>query len=116
MSLLAEDVRISMPPLPAMWEGRRRAAEFVADVAFRLVPQARFVETLANRQPALAVYTRGPRHAEATMGCLSGRSCRGAGLLKGRRAGRSTMGCGRLAAEEVGTGIRARNGSLNTSP
>ena len=58
MSLLAEDVRIAMPPLPAVWEGRSRAAEFVAEVAFRLVPEARFVATRANRQPALAVYTR----------------------------------------------------------
>ena len=57
-SLLAEDVRISMPPLPAVWEGRERAAEFVAEVAFRLVPQARFVLTRANGQPALAVYSR----------------------------------------------------------
>ena len=58
VSLLTEDVRISMPPLPAVWEGRKRAAEFVAEVAFRLVPEARFVPVRANRQPALAVYSR----------------------------------------------------------
>ncbi len=58
VSLLAEDVRIAMPPLPAVWEGRGRAAEFLSEVAFRLVPEARFVQTRANRQPALAVYTR----------------------------------------------------------
>jgi RNA polymerase sigma-70 factor (TIGR02960 family) len=58
VNLLAEDVRIAMPPLPAVWEGRERAAEFVAEVAFTLVPEARFVQTRANRQPALAVYTR----------------------------------------------------------
>jgi RNA polymerase sigma-70 factor (TIGR02960 family) len=58
VSLLAEDVRIAMPPLPAVWEGRERAAAFVAEVAFTLVPEARFVQTRANRQPALAVYTR----------------------------------------------------------
>jgi len=56
--LLAEDVRIAMPPLPAIWQGRQRAAAFLAEVAFRLVPEARFVPTRANRQPALAVYTR----------------------------------------------------------
>lgn len=56
--LLAEDVRIAMPPLPAVWEGQGRAAEFLAEVAFRLVPEARFVPTRANRQPALAVYSR----------------------------------------------------------
>jgi RNA polymerase sigma-70 factor (ECF subfamily) len=58
VSLLAADVRISMPPLPAVWEGRERAAEFLAEVAFRLVPEARFVAIQANRQPALAVYNR----------------------------------------------------------
>ncbi len=58
VSLLAADVRIAMPPLPAVWEGRSHAAEFLAEVAFRLVPEARFVRTRANRQPALAVYTR----------------------------------------------------------
>jgi RNA polymerase sigma-70 factor (TIGR02960 family) len=54
--LLAEDVRIAMPPLPAVWQGRDRAAAFLAEVAFRLVPRARFVPTRANGQPALAVY------------------------------------------------------------
>lgn len=54
--LLAEDVRIAMPPLPAVWDGRDRAAVFLAEVAFRLVPRARFVQTRANGQPALAVY------------------------------------------------------------
>jgi RNA polymerase sigma-70 factor (TIGR02960 family) len=57
VSLLAADIQIVMPPLPAIWQGRERAAEFLAEVAFRLVPQARFVETRANGQPALAVYT-----------------------------------------------------------
>src|SRR5262249_21751737 len=58
VSLLAEDVRIAMPPLPAVWQGRGRAAAFLTEVAFRLVPRARFVETRANHQPALAVYTQ----------------------------------------------------------
>ncbi|HEY9241752.1 MAG TPA: RNA polymerase subunit sigma-70 [Streptosporangiaceae bacterium] len=58
VSLLTEDVRIAMPPLPATWSGTTRAAEFLVEVAFRLVPEARFIETQANRQPALAVYSR----------------------------------------------------------
>lgn len=58
VGLLAEDVRISMPPLPAVWDGRRNAVLFLTEVAFRLVPEARFVPTQANGQPALAVYTR----------------------------------------------------------
>ena len=58
VALLAEDVRVSMPPLPATWQGRETAARFLTEVAFRLVPEARFITTRANRQPALAVYTR----------------------------------------------------------
>jgi RNA polymerase sigma-70 factor (ECF subfamily) len=58
VSLLAADVRITMPPLPAVFEGRLSAAGFLAEVVFRLVPEARFVPVRANRQPALAVYTR----------------------------------------------------------
>jgi RNA polymerase sigma-70 factor (ECF subfamily) len=58
VSLLAADVRIAMPPLAAIWEGRQLAAEFLTEVAFRLVPGAPVVEARANRQPALAVYTR----------------------------------------------------------
>jgi RNA polymerase sigma-70 factor (TIGR02960 family) len=54
--LLADGVRITMPPLPAVWQGRDRAATFLAEVAFRLVPRARFISTRANGQPALAVY------------------------------------------------------------
>jgi len=58
--LLADDVRIAMPPLPAVWQGRDRAATFLAEVAFRLVPRARFVSTRANGQPALGVYMHDP--------------------------------------------------------
>ena len=58
VSLLADDIQMAMPPLPAIWQGRERAAEFLTEVVFRLVPEARFVATRANRQPALAVYTR----------------------------------------------------------
>jgi RNA polymerase sigma-70 factor (ECF subfamily) len=56
--LLADDVRFAMPPTPATWEGRELAAGFLTEVVFRLVPEARFVATRANRQPALAVYAR----------------------------------------------------------
>jgi len=56
--LLADDVRFSMPPVPAVWQGRERAAAFLSHVAYRLVPEALFVPIGANRQPALAVYAR----------------------------------------------------------
>jgi hypothetical protein len=33
VSLLARDIQIAMPPLPATWQGRERAAEFLTEVA-----------------------------------------------------------------------------------
>jgi RNA polymerase sigma-70 factor (ECF subfamily) len=56
--LLADDVRFSMPPLPAVWQGHEKAATFLTHTAFRLVPEALFIPVGANRQPALAVYAR----------------------------------------------------------
>src|SRR5207249_2876469 len=40
-----------------VWEGREPAARLLSEVVFRLVPEARLLETRANGQPALAVYT-----------------------------------------------------------
>jgi uncharacterized protein YndB with AHSA1/START domain len=48
----------TLPPLPAVWQGRETAARFLTEVVFRLVPEARFATTHANRQPAVGVYTR----------------------------------------------------------
>jgi RNA polymerase sigma-70 factor, ECF subfamily len=56
--LLADDVRFSMPPVPAVWQGRERATAFLSRVVFRLVREALFVPVGANRQPTLAVYAR----------------------------------------------------------
>ncbi|MCW2930067.1 MAG: polymerase sigma70 factor [Actinomycetia bacterium] len=56
--LLADDVRFSMPPVPAVWQGRQKAAAFLSQGAFRLVPEALCVPVGANRQPALAIYAR----------------------------------------------------------
>ncbi len=56
--LLADDVRLSMPPVPAVWQGQQKAAAFLSQAVFRLVPEALFVPVGANRQSALAVYAR----------------------------------------------------------
>jgi RNA polymerase sigma-70 factor, ECF subfamily len=57
VALLADDVRLSMPPLPLEYIGRNDAARFYAIVVAR--PGARrVVQTKANGQPALAVYSR----------------------------------------------------------
>ncbi len=57
VSLLADDVRLSMPPLPLEFIGREEARRFYDIVAAR-PGRRRLVQTRANGQPALAFYSR----------------------------------------------------------
>jgi RNA polymerase sigma-70 factor (TIGR02960 family) len=57
IALLADDVRLAMPPLPLEYVGRDEAARFYSVVATR-PGQRRIVQTRANGQPALAFYSR----------------------------------------------------------
>jgi RNA polymerase sigma-70 factor (TIGR02960 family) len=57
VALLADDVRLSMPPFPLEYIGREDAARFYAIVVGARHGR-RIVQTRANGQPALAVYTR----------------------------------------------------------
>jgi RNA polymerase sigma-70 factor (TIGR02960 family) len=57
VTLLADDVELSMPPLPLEYIGRDDAARFYAVVVTR-PGRRRVVQTKANGQPALAVYSR----------------------------------------------------------
>ena len=56
VALLAEDVRLTMPPLPLEYVGRDEAARFYSVVATR-PGRRRIVQTRANGQPALAFYS-----------------------------------------------------------
>jgi RNA polymerase sigma-70 factor (ECF subfamily) len=58
VDVLTEDIRVAMPPLPYRWTGLTVAVPFLTDVAFRPDVQVRATLTAANRQPALAVYSR----------------------------------------------------------
>ena len=57
VALLADDVRLTMPPLPLEYVGRDEAARFYSVVATR-PGRRRIVQTRANGQPALAFYSR----------------------------------------------------------
>jgi RNA polymerase sigma-70 factor (TIGR02960 family) len=59
VALLADDVRLTMPPLPLEYVGLEDAYRFYAIVAAR-PGQRRLVPTRANGQPALAFYSRDP--------------------------------------------------------
>jgi RNA polymerase sigma-70 factor (TIGR02960 family) len=60
VSLLTEDVWVTMPPMPLEYQGRELAARFFGTVMFRPGRRTRFVATRANGQPALAAYLLDP--------------------------------------------------------
>jgi RNA polymerase sigma-70 factor (ECF subfamily) len=71
VSVLTEDVWLTMPPLPLEYQGRELVGRFFTRVAYRNDRRYRIVHTGANGQPALAVYLRDPRtgllHANGVM-------------------------------------------------
>ena len=60
VALLAEDVWLTMPPLPLEYQGRELAARFLRATAFRPGWTARLIPTRANGQPAFGFYARDP--------------------------------------------------------
>jgi RNA polymerase sigma-70 factor (ECF subfamily) len=63
-ALLREDARLTMPPTPTWYEGREAVVTFHAQQLFVPEYQWRLVVTRANRQPAVAFYTRRPGESE----------------------------------------------------
>jgi RNA polymerase sigma-70 factor (ECF subfamily) len=61
LALIADDVRVTMPPLAMLYEGREQIAELMR-TAFTTESHGewRLVPTRANRQPAAASYLRRP--------------------------------------------------------
>ena len=57
VALLADDVRLAMPPLPLEYLGREEARRFYTIVSAR-PGRRRLVQTRANGQPALAFYSQ----------------------------------------------------------
>ena len=60
VALLADDVRLTMPPLPLEYLGREAVTRFQAAV-FAQAPGYRLVATRANGQPAFGVYLHDSR-------------------------------------------------------
>lgn len=58
VTLLTDDVRLTMPPVALEYQGRGLAARFHAQVAFRNGRTIRLVATRANRQPAFGMYVQ----------------------------------------------------------
>lgn len=60
VALLSDDVRLSMPPLPLVYEGLADVRNFLATVAMRDGRRHRLVPTRANGQPAFGAYLLTP--------------------------------------------------------
>jgi len=60
VSLLTNDVRFTMPPLPAVWQGRDRAALFLDAMMAWSAKGHRVIQTRANGQPAVGLYVADP--------------------------------------------------------
>jgi RNA polymerase sigma-70 factor, ECF subfamily len=64
VSLLAEDARMTMPPLPSWYSGRERIGDFLRGYVLTDDERWRLVRVAANGQPALAAYVwRDPAQA-----------------------------------------------------
>ena len=58
ITLLTDDVPLTMPPAPLEYAGRELVARFLAAVVFEPGLSFRMIRSRANGQPALGVYTR----------------------------------------------------------
>lgn len=69
LALLAEDVRFTMPPLPAWFDGRADVGRFLTErvlaTAWRLVPMS------ANGQPDFACYQQDPDDHRFRLGAIN---------------------------------------------
>lgn len=70
MTLLTDDVFISMPPMPLEYEGRDVVAGFCAGI-FRAGRRFDLVLTRANGQPAFGAYLRGPAGIRHGVGLIA---------------------------------------------
>jgi RNA polymerase sigma-70 factor, ECF subfamily len=57
VSLLAEDARLVMPPLPSWYSGRDQVAVALLEYGLSGIDRWRFIPAAANGQPTLAAYT-----------------------------------------------------------
>ncbi len=60
ITLLTDDVWLTMPPLPLEYQGPELAAQFLTATALRPGWTARLIATRANGQPAFGFYARDP--------------------------------------------------------
>lgn len=100
VALLADDVRLTMPPLPVEYLGCEAVTRFQAAV-FAQAPRYRLVATRANGQPAFGVYLLDA--------CTSAWHATGLMVL--------TLAAGRITAlTRFGNSILARSGLPRTLP
>jgi len=61
VTLLTEDIAVTMPPLSLEYHGRELVARFLAATGLRPGRRSRIVPTRANGQPAFGLYAQDPQ-------------------------------------------------------
>jgi len=61
VALLTEDITLTMPPHPLVYQGRDLATRYLATTAFRPDRRSRLIPARANGQPAFGVYIQDPQ-------------------------------------------------------
>ena len=66
LALITDDIRVTMPPLPMLYEGREAVASLLHQAFDPQISMGewRLVPVMANRQPAAASYLRAPQDTE----------------------------------------------------
>jgi RNA polymerase sigma-70 factor (ECF subfamily) len=64
LALIADDIRVTMPPLPMLYEGREQLRPLMEQAMDGGMGEWRLIPIRANRQPAAASYLRAPGDTE----------------------------------------------------
>jgi RNA polymerase sigma-70 factor, ECF subfamily len=70
VAMLAEDAKMTMPPLPSWYSGREQVAAFLRAFSLSAIKRWRLISTSANGQPALAGYLWDEQAEAFTPYCL----------------------------------------------
>jgi RNA polymerase sigma-70 factor (ECF subfamily) len=91
VALLADDVLLTMPPIPLEYQGRELVAEFLTAVVFQPGTIFRLVAARANGQPAFGMYLREPPATVAHANGVMVFTLAGSGICAMTRFGTSVL-------------------------
>jgi RNA polymerase sigma-70 factor (ECF subfamily) len=82
VTMLAEDARMAMPPIPSWYAGREQVAAFLRGFVMAHALRWRLVPTSANGQPAVAAYVWSDEASAFVPHCLNVLTLRGSEIVE----------------------------------